>query len=127
MSIALFAAAMVCHDPRVVDGDTIRCRDQGLVRMLAIDAPDRTSSRPCRQGRSHYVCDDAAARASTQSLDRMLVGRVTIHPVTRDRYGRMVARVEANGRDLSCAQIVAGHARYVERFDNSGLIAARCF
>jgi endonuclease YncB( thermonuclease family) len=33
-----------------------------------------------------------------------------LRPLDRDRYGRLVARVSVNGRDLSHAQIAGGFA-----------------
>ena len=123
----MMAAAPICEQPKVVDGDSIRCANLGDVRLLAIDAPDRTWSRPCKQGRPHYVCDDAAAERATVRLRLALAsGTVEVHPVTRDRYDRLVARVTVDGRDMSCHQLSGGVARYVERYDNGRAIARLC-
>lgn len=46
--------------------------------------------------------------------------------VGRDRYGRSLVTARAGGIDLSCAQIRAGHAIYVKRWDNGLRIAKRC-
>lgn len=123
----LAAAAIVCERPRVVDGDTIRCANTADVRLLAIDAPDRSWSTPCKEGRPYYVCDDAAAERATVRLRlAMATGRVVVHPVTTDRYGRIVARVEVGGKDMSCHQLAGKVARYVERYDNGSQIRSRC-
>ncbi|MCK5519400.1 MAG: thermonuclease family protein, partial [Alphaproteobacteria bacterium] len=34
--------------------------------------------------------------------------------IEKDHYGRTVARCKANGKDLSCAMVAAGHA--IERY-----------
>ena len=80
----------------VGDGDTIRVRassgESVTVRLDCIDAPETA------QGAS-----DAAA---TQTL-RQLVGSgpLEIRPQTIDRYGRTVAEVYANGRNLNVEMV----------------------
>ena len=61
-------AMIVCEAPVAIDGDSLRCRNIGQVRLLGIDAPDYRSSRPCRQGFGDHVCNDAGARAAKASL-----------------------------------------------------------
>jgi micrococcal nuclease len=118
---------LACLAAVALDGDSIRCSNLGQVRLLAIDAADYRNSRPCKGGFGDHVCDDDAARAAKASLKRALaVGPVRVEPVTRDRYGRMVALASAGGRDLSCWQLAAGHARYIARYDNGRRVARLC-
>lgn len=119
--------ALLCIAAVVIDGDSLRCRNLGEIRLLAIDAPDRTSSRPCREHFGDHRCDDAGAKAAKVSLrEAMALGPVRVEPVTRDRYGRTVALVTAGGHDLSCWQLARGQARYIVRYDNGGRVAKLC-
>lgn len=56
----------------------------------------------------------------------MLGGPVHIVRLGRDRYGRTIAAVRIDGRDLSCHQLANGAAIYRRDWDNDGTIAARC-
>src|SRR5574338_1162832 len=88
-----------CTAPFVIDGDSIRCANAGEVRLLGIDAPDLTSSRPCVGHYGDHVCNDRAARQAKWTLRRALrLGPVRLDPVTRDRYGRMIAVAYAGAR-----------------------------
>jgi endonuclease YncB( thermonuclease family) len=117
---------LTCLNPRVVDGDSINCSNLGRIRLLGIDAPDRMSSSPCRGGYGNHVCSDEGARRAKLSLQVAMNGRVTVSPVTRDRYGRMLAMVSSGGRDLSCWQISQGAARYIASYDNGRRVATSC-
>jgi endonuclease YncB( thermonuclease family) len=96
--------ALVCASPEITDGDTLRCHGQ-RIRLIGIDAPEMPGS--CRPGRQCVVGDPHAARAYLVSLTRTTV---ECRPQGQDRYGRTLARCSANGADLSCAMIQAGHA-----------------
>lgn len=99
-------ALFLCLAPVAVDGDTLRCRGVGLVRLLSIDAPELPGH--CRPGRA---CVDGDPFASRRHLAGLVRGRrVSCRPTGRDRYGRILARCSAGGGDLSCAQVDAGHA-----------------
>ncbi|PKP92251.1 MAG: nuclease [Alphaproteobacteria bacterium HGW-Alphaproteobacteria-16] len=105
----------ICALALSVDGDTLRCRDQGRVRLARIDAPElHGCPRPRR-------CAPGDGRASKANLARLIEGkRVTCRAVpadprrpnggVRDRYGRIVARCSAGGRDLGAAQLGGGFA-----------------
>lgn len=94
-----------CRNPVIVDGDTLRCGSE-RVRLHGIDAPEMPGH--CRPGRD---CVEGDPFTSTEHL-RKLAGRgaLTCERVDTDSYGRTVARCEADGVDLSCGQIEAGHA-----------------
>ncbi|MCU0892446.1 MAG: DUF1294 domain-containing protein [Sandarakinorhabdus sp.] len=114
--LAAAAAAAVgsfaCENPRHHDGDNVRC--DGLkpaIRLEGIDAPEMPGA--CRPGRECTPGDPFAARDALRALTQ---GRSVIcTQQDRDRYGRIIARCSADGIDLSCAMIAAGHAvpRYV--------------
>ncbi len=108
------AALFVCAAPQAVDGDTLRCRGVGLVRLEAIDAPELPGH--CRVDRACTPGNGAAARAALAALLRP--GPVTCAPRARDKYGRLLARctapVKGQPRDLSCAMVAGGYA--VERY-----------
>jgi micrococcal nuclease len=103
---ALAAIAFLCASPVAVDGDTLRCRGQGLVRLHSIDAPEMPGH--CRRGRICTPGDPHASKASLAALVRS--GPVTCRAEGRDRYGRMLARCESRRRDLSCEQVRRGQA-----------------
>lgn len=109
-----------CPSPRIVDGDTIRCGSE-RVRLIAIDAPEMNG---CPRGRT---CVAGNPVASSQSLKQgVRSGPVRYMMVKRDRYGRAVAVVKAGDLDLSCWQIQRGHAEYVAKWDEGGLVAQAC-
>jgi endonuclease YncB( thermonuclease family) len=94
-----------CSNPVVVDGDTLRCGSE-RVRLHGIDAPEKPGS--CRPGRD---CVEGDPFASTENLRELAErGELSCTRMDVDRYGRTVARCEADGVDLSCAQIEDGHA-----------------
>ena len=104
-----------------VDGDTLRC-GSARVRLLGIDAPELPGH--CQLGRA---CAPGDPFASTRALQRAIADGVRIERVGQDRYGRTLALVaNARGDDLSCEQLRGRLAIYVQRWDNSGQVAARC-
>jgi len=119
-----------CADPWVIDGDSIRCSNLGEIRLLGIDAPDYRDSPPCAGHFGDHVCDDAAAKAAKRALirlkQRMRYAQWTVLPVTRDRYGRLVAEVRVGSIDLSCFQVSNGMARYISEYDTGRRIARAC-
>lgn len=119
---------LLCASAQTIDGDTIACANQPAhIRLLAIDAADKTSSAPCRGHYGDHVCDDALAAIATASMEKALAtGVVKLNPVTHDRYGRIVAQVFVGRRDLQCYQLRAGVARYLVKYDNGKRIAKRC-
>jgi micrococcal nuclease len=119
---------VACVSPWVVDGDSIRCANVGEVRLLGIDAPDYRRSRPCREGFGDHVCDDEGAKIAKGTLIRakLTLGPIRLEPVTRDRYGRLVASVWAGQTNLSCWQLQRRTVRYIVKYDTGGRIARAC-
>lgn len=106
MSFVALACLLVA-----VDGDTLRCGGE-RIRLLGIDAPEMPGH--CRRGRQ---CVEGDPHASKAALAAMLIGRATIARRGRDRYGRTLARVRVNGVDLSDAQVAAGQAKFVAKWN----------
>lgn len=105
----------------VTDGDTIRCGDE-RIRLTGIDAPEKRGH--CRPGRT---CVPGDPIASTQSLRAFIAGkRLTIRRLGRDRYGRTLAAVYANGFNIACHQLRTGHAEYRAKWDNGSWIRKDC-
>lgn len=111
---------IVVTNCRVIDGDTLRCGSI-RIRLLGIDAAELPGH--CRIGR-HCAPGDPFAQQAV--LRRLSAGPLTVHAVTQDRYGRLVATVRnARGIDLSCAMIAAG-ATYKPAWDNGGIVRRSC-
>lgn len=97
------AALLLCLVVGISDGDTLKARcgepgayEQVTIRLAEIDAPEK---------------GQAFGQRSKESLSGLCFGTGgTIRPVTRDRYGRTVARVECHGLDASAEQIRRGMA-----------------
>jgi micrococcal nuclease len=129
----MMLAIIACLDPWVIDGDSLRCRGPGgfvgEVRLLGVDAPDYTFSRPCRGKYGDHVCDDRAAKVAKGTLIRakQTLGPMRIEPVTKDRYGRTVAQVWAGSTNLSCWQPRStSGVRYIVKYDHARHIARAC-
>jgi endonuclease YncB( thermonuclease family) len=97
-------AAFVCEAPRAIDGDTIACAGiETRVRLLGIDAPEMPGH--CQK---HRVCTPGDGAAAQRALAELMTrGIVWVRPEAFDRFGRILARVEAGSADLSCAMIEA--------------------
>lgn len=94
---------------RVLDGDTFDVRLDGRpgtvrVRLFGIDAPER----------GEPYSNVALRQARTLLFDQ----RVTLAGQDVDRYGRLVARVTAGGRDVATALLDAGLACHFTRYSN---------
>jgi endonuclease YncB( thermonuclease family) len=90
----------------IADGDTLLAETPGkqqvLVRLAAIDAPD--FGQPYAE----------KARASLVKL--CLNKRASFKPVTSDGEGRMVADVKCAGKDASAHQVRNGYAWVYDRY-----------
>ncbi|MFG6448837.1 thermonuclease family protein [Roseateles sp. BYS180W] len=104
-------ALLWCVVVGVLDGDTLRVRcgeqPQQVVRIAQIDAPEKRQpfGQRSREGLSE-LC---------------MYARAELGPVKRDRYGRWVADVRCEGRDVASHQIDAGlawaYTRYLKRVE----------
>jgi endonuclease YncB( thermonuclease family) len=97
----------------VVDGDTIGVLRDGRevrIRLDGIDAPE--SGQDFWQQAKQFMSDAA--------FDKIVA--VSGHEI--DRYGRLIARVTADGRDLSVAAVEAGFAWHFVRYSHDPVLAA---
>ncbi len=110
--------AFFCTVTRVHDGDgPLWCAEGPKVRIAGVQAPDFRSAEPCRQHRASYVCSDRAARASQRTVSALVLRRRLTCQAIEPSYARIVARCRLpDGRDLSCAVIMAGAAARWDRY-----------
>ncbi|CAB4178456.1 COG1525 Micrococcal nuclease (thermonuclease) homologs [uncultured Caudovirales phage] len=111
MTIATIAALVLCFAPpfeavvvSVYDGDTITVRtDETIkIRINGIDAPEL--KQPFGQ-------------ASKQAMSSLVFGKtVTVKPDKKDRYGRLLARVEIAGKDTSIKMVETGMAHWYQQY-----------
>lgn len=102
----LASSAQACPVVAIADGDTLTVRCPGeaqqKIRIAEIDAPEK--KQPFGQ-------------RSKEALSALCYGQhATVRPQTRDRYGRTVARVECQGKDVSAEQIRAGMAWVYDQY-----------
>jgi len=115
--ILLFFSALPAHGwpgrvCGVADGDTISVLHEGRavkIRLYGIDCPEK-----------HQAFGQKAKTFTSQ----MAFGKlVEVDPVTRDRYGRIVARVHVGGRCLNEELLRAGYAWHFKRFSRDRHLA----
>lgn len=91
----------------VADGDTVTVLDdhkvQHKIRLAGIDAPE--NGMPYGQRSKQYLSDLVFGKTVILEGDKV------------DRYGRTVAKVLLNGRDVNLAQIAAGMAWHYKKYE----------
>jgi micrococcal nuclease len=101
MALGLAASAAGAEEVVTIDGDSFRL-DGEIVRIFGYDAPEGLHPRCETERMSGYAAQEA--------LRRILAGsRLTVERRGKDRHGRTLARVLANGRDIAELMISAGH------------------
>lgn len=103
---------------RVVDGDTIHVFRAGSlekIRINQIDAPESSQ---------------AYGRAATSCLSNLVTGTsLQICPDGKDKYGRTIAAVKANGSDIGQAMVSQGcawaYTKYLEAGSNLPALQAQ--
>lgn len=106
----------------VTDGDTIRCGKEHI-RISGIDSPEMPGH--CAKTRVCAPGDPFAAKANMALF--LTSGPITIRRVVKkDKYGRTVGVVYANGVNVSCAQLAGGFAIFKPTWDTGGYIAREC-
>jgi endonuclease YncB( thermonuclease family) len=90
----------------IADGDTITVLDdsktQHRVRLAGIDAPEK---------------GQAFGNVSRQHLADLVAGqRVTVERHKRDRFGRIVGKVQRGGLDVCLEQVRAGMAWHFKKY-----------
>lgn len=105
--VSVVLCALQCQPTqlRVWDGDTFRIGSYRgeSIRILNIDAPEI-------EGRCRYETN--LAQKSKMRLAELLDGQhVQIHRQNKDRYGRTLAVIRADGRDIGDQLVGEGLAR----------------
>ncbi|AXI43077.1 nuclease [Sulfitobacter sp. SK011] len=102
---ALPAMAEITGKVRVIDGDTLDV-GQTRIRLHGIDAPE--SDQPCTTlSGQNWACGDWITR---QVRDRFQGAKVRCEPLSKDRYGRTVARCFVDGTDIAKVLVQEGLA-----------------
>lgn len=86
---------------RVIDGDTVELESGERVRYLLVDTPENTSS---------VECFGAEATAFNEQLVEGREVRLTYDVECTDRFGRLLAYVEVDGRVVNQLLVEQGYA-----------------
>ena len=89
-----------CVLVRVVDGDSITCRDIGAVRLIGIDSPER----------SQQPFGPDATRALVSMVPPGATLQLELDVVARDRYDRLLAYVWLDNSMLNWQMVRLGWA-----------------
>lgn len=98
------AAGEIVGIASVIDGDTIEIHGQ-RIRFDGIDAPE--SSQVCVRAGVKERCGQRSAMFLADTIGRRTV---SCTDERHDRYGRMIGRCSAGGKDLNAAMVEAGQA-----------------
>jgi len=90
---------------RAADGDSLRL-DGVRIRLVGLDAPEL--DQVCWDARGAEWTCGLSSRARLAEV--LASGAVVCMPQGHDRYGRILARCEAGGRDLGAMQVAEGWA-----------------
>lgn len=99
----------------VADGDTVTLVDSDQIRhkirLAGIDAPE---------ARQPY------GQVARRSLSEMVEGQwVQVHYDKSDRYGRLVGKIELDGRDVNLEQLRRGLAWHYKKYENEQSLSDR--
>ena len=101
-------AAVVGKVVKVVDGDTLHVySNKGTykIRLSGIDAPER---------------GQAYGKRAKENLEFLVAGKQVIAIVeSKDRYGRYVASVKVQSKDVCAEMLSAGYAWHYKQYDNN--------
>ena len=101
-------AAVVGKVVKVVDGDTLHVySNKGTykIRLSGIDAPER---------------GQAYGKRAKEHLEFLVAGKQVIAIVeSKDRYGRYVASVKVESKDVCAEMLTAGYAWHYKQYDNN--------
>ncbi|WP_011580893.1 MULTISPECIES: thermonuclease family protein [Chelativorans] len=89
---------------RINDGDSLTINGE-RIRLRGIDAPEL--DQQCSLEGLSYACGQRARQALSQLTNS---GSLSCSGWERDRYGRLLARCEAGGRDLGQTMVETGWA-----------------
>ena len=115
LALALLASAQPAAAQRVrqvIDGDTITVSGVGVVRLIGVDAPEKTGGY-----RDSEPFGDAAATFMRRLLEGHTV-RLEYDGDRKDQYNRTLAYVFLEDGRLANVEIIrAGYAEVYRRFD----------
>ena len=101
-------AAVVGKVVKVVDGDTLHVYNNKKtykIRLSGIDAPER---------------GQAYGKRAKEHLEFLVAGKQVIAIVeSKDRYGRYVASVKVESKDVCAEMLTAGYAWHYKQYDNN--------
>ena len=101
-------AAVVGKVVKVVDGDTLHVytnKKTYKIRLSGIDAPER---------------GQAYGKRAKEHLEFLVAGKKVIAIVeSKDRYGRYVASVKVQNKDVCAEMLTAGYAWHYKQYDNN--------
>ena len=101
-------AAVVGKVVKVVDGDTLHIYSNKRtykIRLSGIDAPER---------------GQAYGKRAKEHLEFLVAGKQVIAIVeSKDRYGRYVASVKVQNKDVCAEMLSAGYAWHYKQYDNN--------
>ena len=94
------------------DGDTCTTTEAEKLRLACINAPDIAKRQRLRASRmSSTSYDNSAFERSADNLRALISGRlVGIRRITTDRYGRTVAELFIDDKNVGQQQVINGHA-----------------
>lgn len=104
---AFVTSPLWAADMRIVDGDTVHI-DGEKIRVLGIDTPEKGHQADCIAER---MLSDLATARLTALLDG---AEITLERDGLDKYGRTLAIVRADGRDVAEVLIEEGYGRVYE-------------
>lgn len=94
---------------RVIDGDTVELDSGERVRYLLVDTPENTTS---------VECFGEEATAFNRALVEGRQVRLTYDVECTDRFGRLLAYVEIEGRSVNQALVEQGYACVLQILPN---------
>jgi micrococcal nuclease len=108
-TLPVHPAQVIIHNVTVIDGDTIRIEGGDRIRIANIDTPETGPRAKCAQ-------EAELARQATANLKQMAARArhaafIPDPDRARDRYGRLLGRLELDGVDVGEAQIARGLAQ----------------
>jgi endonuclease YncB( thermonuclease family) len=110
------SAAPLSGRADVVDGDTLSIRGRPeRVRLYGVDTPEGQQTCEDAKGK-RYLCGSQAADALSALIGRN--GQVSCQEEDRDRYGRIVAVCQANGREINAELIRQGWALEYKQYSD---------
>ncbi|MFV0662750.1 thermonuclease family protein [Denitromonas sp.] len=106
LTTVVAAASISCRVVGISDGDTLTCltseKRQIKVRLAQIDAPEK---------------DQAFGSRSKRALSDLVFGKeVKLETVSTDKYGRTVAQVRSDGRDVNFEMVASGMAWVYDKY-----------